>query len=65
MTELSSPEKKAPPRKTKEFVYFMFAEIVRKRKWFLLPVWVLLVVVAVILFLTGNTHLLPAIYIAF
>lgn len=57
--------KPTPPKTTKEFLLFVLHGIVRKKKWFLLPVWVLLVMVGILLMVTGNSHLLPAIYIAF
>lgn len=57
--------KKPIPRTVKEFVGFTFRQIVLQRKWVLLPLWVILAVVAVMLVLTGNSHLLPVIYLAF
>ena len=56
---------KSPPRTLKAFLVFLFKRIVASRKWWLLPLWIFLVALAVILFLTGAGALLPAIYIAF
>lgn len=55
----------SPPRTLKEFLMFLFHRIISTRKWWLLPLWVFLVALALILFLTGAGALLPAIYIAF
>jgi hypothetical protein len=49
----------------KAFLIFLFQRIVASRKWWLLPLWIFLVALALILFLTGAGALLPAIYIAF
>lgn len=53
------------PQKTKEFLILLLHRIIQKKKWFLIPFWILLVAIGIILVLTGNAHLLPAIYIAF
>ncbi len=59
------PQKKQEkiPTNTKDFVLFLLYRIIEQKKWMLLPLWVLLVFVALLLVLTGNTHLLPAIYV--
>jgi hypothetical protein len=61
--ENKPPEKKKIPKNTKDFLLFLLYEIIEKKKWMLLPLWVLLAVVGLLLILTGNSHLLPAIYI--
>ena len=53
------------PRTTKEFLSWLFARIWKRKKWWLLPFWALLVALAIALYLTGNGALLPAIYLAF
>ena len=53
------------PRTIKEFLQFTLRQIVVHRKWLLLPLWVLLVVVGLMLVLTYDSHLLPVIYLAF
>ncbi|MDD2717159.1 MAG: hypothetical protein PHW04_14810 [Candidatus Wallbacteria bacterium] len=42
---------------------FLLKELLRKKKWILLPLWVLLAAIALILFLTGSPAILPAIYL--
>ncbi|HRK07857.1 MAG TPA: DUF5989 family protein [Pseudobdellovibrionaceae bacterium] len=54
-----------PPRTLKEFVFFVLARIRQEGKWWLIPLWILLVILAVLLVLSGNGALLPAIYLAF
>ncbi len=53
------------PRTTWGFLFFLAKKIIEKRKWWLLPLWALLAALGLILFLTGNGALLPAIYLAF
>ena len=53
------------PRTIGGFLRFTFRQIVIRRRWALLPLWVLLAAVAILLVLSGNTHLLPVIYLAF
>ncbi len=55
----------APPRTLKEFLLFVWARIRREGKWWLIPLWILLVILAILLVLSGNGALLPAIYLAF
>lgn len=57
-------EKKKIPRTTKGFLIFLIRRIQQERKWWLLPFWVLAVVFALILFLSGSGAMLPAIYLA-
>lgn len=59
------PPTEPPPQKTKEFLLLLLRRIIEKKKWFLVPLWILLAAIGLILVLTGNIHLLPAIYIAF
>ena len=42
---------------------FLFVQAWRKKKWILLPLWILLISLALIILLTGNSSILPAIYI--
>ncbi len=45
---------------------YLFQEILNKKKWFLLPLWILLVAIALILLISGtSSYILPAIYIGF
>jgi hypothetical protein len=53
------------PQTTPAFVIFVFKKIMEKKKYWLIPFWSLLLAIALILFLTGNGALLPAIYMAF
>lgn len=52
-----------PPRHLKAFLFFLLQQIIAKRRFWLLPFWVLLVGLGIVLFLSGNGALLPAIYI--
>ena len=64
----NEPKAQAPnrtPRTLKEFLTLLWREIVTQRRWFLIPLWILLALLGLMLVLTGNPHLLPAIYIAF
>jgi hypothetical protein len=53
------------PRTMRGFLMFLLKEIFRKKKYWLLLAWCLLVAIGLVLFLTGNGALLPAIYMAF
>ncbi len=53
---------KKVPRTTGAFLLWTFIKIKESRRWWLFPFWVLLAVLALILFLSGNGALLPAIY---
>ena len=46
------------------FVMGLLRKIYSARKWYLLPLWLLLAIVGVILVLTGHSLILPAIYMA-
>jgi hypothetical protein len=65
--KISSLEKseEAPPATTWGFLVFVFKAVIKKKKYWLLPFWILLLAIAITLFLTGNGALLPAIYLAF
>lgn len=52
------------PRSLGKFLFFLLKNIFTKRKLWLIPFWILLAIVALILLLTGNGAMLPAIYIA-
>jgi hypothetical protein len=53
------------PRMMKGFLLFLLKEIFRKKKYWLLLVWCILAASGLVLFLTGNGALFPAIYMAF
>ena len=53
------------PRTTWGFISFTYKAILAKKKYWLLPLWCFLAALALVLFLTGNGALLPAIYMAF
>lgn len=55
----------AVPRTTWAFLRFVLERIRVTRRWWLMPFWIVLAAVALVLFLTGNGALLPAIYLAF
>lgn len=54
-----------PPENMWAFLRGVLSQIVRSRKYWLIPLWAVLVALALILLLTGNGSLLPAIYLAF
>jgi len=58
-------EKQDIPKSIPEFLRYLFSKIVTRRKWWLLPLWVILAALGLILLLSGGPNLLPAIYIAF
>jgi hypothetical protein len=64
-TDNTPEQKEEIPRTTSGFLIFLFKKIIEKRKYWLLLVWCLLAALGLILFLTGNGALLPAIYMAF
>ncbi len=53
------------PRTIPEFLRYTWRAIVAKRRWALLVLWLLLVMVAVLLKLAGGPDVLPAIYVGF
>jgi hypothetical protein len=56
-------EKKVSRRTILGLVIFLFKELLRQKKWFLLPLWVLLAAIALLLFISSSSFILPAIYI--
>jgi len=56
-------EKKVSRRTILGLVIFLFKELSRQKKWFLLPLWVLLAAIALLLFISSSSFILPAIYI--
>ncbi len=58
-------ESEKVPRTIGGFLLFVLKQIMRQRKWLLLPLWVILAVIGVLLLLSGGSSLLPVIYIAF
>lgn len=54
---------KSIPRKMGPFVIFVLKEILRQKKWLLLPLWVLLAAIGLFIILGGGSAILPAIYI--
>jgi hypothetical protein len=65
VSSIDKSQDPSPPRTLKDFLVLLFRRIVASRKWWLLPLWILLVALALILFLNGAGALLPAIYMAF
>ena len=59
------PQQEPVPRTMRGFLIFLLKEIFRKKKYWLLLVWCVLAAIGLVLFLTGNGALLPAIYMAF
>ena len=59
------PPREAIPRDVWGFLTYILRRIVQRRKWLLLPLWMLLAVVGILLFLSGGSSVLPLIYIAF
>lgn len=53
------------PRTYGAFLKYTFVKILEKKKVYLLPLWIVLGTLALLLVLSGNSHLLPAIYLAF
>jgi hypothetical protein len=53
------------PRTLGKFLVFLLTRIVEERKWWMLPIWVLAVIVGLVLYLSGGGAMLPAIYLAF
>lgn len=58
-------EAEGAPRTIADFLRFTWREIIKRHMWFLIPFWVALALLAVLLFFSGGSYLLPAIYIAF
>lgn len=53
------------PKKLIPFCFWLLKKILEKKKWWLLPVWILIVMIAIILVLSGHGSILPIIYLAF
>jgi hypothetical protein len=53
-----------PPKTIREFLAATFGLIRARRRWALLPLWVLLAAVGILLALSGGSSLLPVIYLA-
>ncbi|MBI3555999.1 MAG: hypothetical protein HY074_07035 [Deltaproteobacteria bacterium] len=53
------------PRTNREFLKLLLQRIIKTRKWYLFPIWILLVFLGLVLFLGGHGHILPAIYLLF
>ncbi len=58
-------QEKEIPKTILGFTRFIALEIMRQKKWWLMPVWVLLAAFALLIILGGSSSLLPAIYIGF
>lgn len=58
----NSEIKKNVPRTTGAFLKWTLMQIYTAKKWWLIPFWVILAFLALVLFLSGNGALLPAIY---
>lgn len=63
--EVKPTKPASPPRTLPQFLLMLWREIVIQKRWALIPLWILLAMIGLLLILTGNPHLLPAIYIAF
>lgn len=55
----------AGPRSARRLLVYILKEIVRQRRWLLLPLWVLLAGIVLVFFLSNGAYLIPAIYLAF
>lgn len=53
------------PSSISEFLRQSLRLIIQNRKWALLPIWILLLILALVLLVTGHSAVLPAIYILF
>ncbi len=45
-----------------QIAVFALKEILRQKKWTLLPIWIILLFFVLVVVLSGNSFLLPAIY---
>jgi hypothetical protein len=52
-------------RKISALLGHIFKEIVRQKKWALMPVWILAGAIALFFFLSASNFLIPAIYLGF
>lgn len=48
-----------------KFIWRILKEILKQKKYYLLVFWLLLAITGALIFLTGSSTLLPAIYMAF
>lgn len=53
------------PRSARKLLIYILKEIVRQRRWLLLPLWILLASIILVFFLSNGAYLIPAIYLAF
>ena len=54
-----------PPRSARRLLLHILKEIIRQRRWLLLPLWLLLAGIVLVFFLSSGAYLIPAIYLAF
>ena len=47
------------------FMLFLLKKIIARKKFFLLLAWILLAVIGTLIFFSGSSAILPAIYMAF
>ena len=62
---MDSKKSEAFPKTILGFLGYALREIAARRRWWLLPFWVLLAAVGLFILLSGGSALLPAVYIAF
>lgn len=55
----------ASKRELTEFLTGLLRRIVSSRRWWLLPVWLLLAAIGLVILLAGGPNILPVLYIAF
>jgi len=55
----------AEPRSARRLLVYILREIVRQRRWLLLPLWMLLAGIVLLFFLSSGAYLIPAIYLSF
>lgn len=60
---MKTPEQS--PISIREFLGAVLRRLLARRKWWLIPLWLVLVALGLLLMLGGGPNLLPAIYIAF
>ena len=60
------PETEIPEfESNRDLLIYFYLQIKQNRKWFLIPLWLVLAFLALFASLTGNTTILPAIYALF
>ncbi len=52
-------------RKISSLLGYIFKEILRQKKWALMPIWILAAAIALFFFLSASNFLIPAIYLGF